>query len=110
MDNLLGIDSQGSFANAIITNGAANVPTAFWDFYYDYGFLFIIPLVIAFFVSNYFLKKASKEKNKLIFRTLYFWNAPMWFFLSFQNFMFGPTTLVVALLIFFIINEAFVVR
>lgn len=109
LDNLIGIDSQGSFANAIITNGAANVPTAFWDFYYDYGFLFIIPLVFAFCVSYLFLKKASKEKHKLTFRTLYFWNATMWFFLSFQNFMFGSTILVAGFLIYFIMKRTFVV-
>ena len=109
IDNLFGIDTQGSIVNRLITHSAATVPTGFWDFYYDYGFFCFIPITVAMLVCYYFLKRAKREKTKLVYRTLYFWYIPLWFFMSFQNLIFASTIIVSGILIEIIVRRCFYV-
>ena len=83
VDNLLGIDTAGQLKGRLVTNGLATVPTAFWDYYYDF------------------------ELRKLTYRTLYFWYVPYWFFASFQNTLFLAPAIVIAVLTYYIIKHSF---
>ena len=107
VDNLFGIDTTGQLKNRLITNGLATVPTAFWDYYYDFDLLLVIPIIVAMFISYKFEKKSRKESKKLTYRTLYFWYVPYWFFTSFQNTLFLAPAIVVAMLTYYIIKHSF---
>lgn len=107
VDNLFGLDTAGQLKNRLITNGLATVPTAFWDYYYDFDLLLVIPIIVAMFISYKFEKKSRKESKKLTYRTLYFWYVPYWFFASFQNTLFLAPAIVVAMLTYYIIKHSF---
>lgn len=107
VDNLFGFDTTGQLKNRLITNGLATVPTAFWDYYYDFDLLLVIPIIVAMFISYKFEKKSRKESKKLTYRTLYFWYVPYWFFTSFQNTLFLAPAIVVAMLTYYIIKHSF---
>lgn len=107
VDNLFGLDTTGQLKNRLITNGLATVPTAFWDYYYDFDLLLVIPIIVAMFISYKFEKKSRKESKKLTYRTLYFWYVPYWFFTSFQNTLFLAPAIVVAMLTYYIIKHSF---
>ena len=110
IDNIFGINTTGQLVGRLITNGLATVPTAFWDFYYDFGLLFFIPIIVGMIITYYFEKKASKERLYLTYRTLYFWYAPYWFFISFQNTLFLAPAIINAFLIYFIIKYSFRIK
>jgi hypothetical protein len=61
VDNLLGIDTAGQLKGRLVTNGLATVPTAFWDYYYDFGLLLVIPIIVAILISYNFEK--NREEN-----------------------------------------------
>jgi hypothetical protein len=107
LDNVLGISTNAFLQNRLITNGLATVPTAFWEYYYDFGMLFFIPLIVALLITRIFEKRASKEQNKLTYRTLYFWYVSYWFFTSFQNTLFLSTMIVVGIITYFVIKRSF---
>lgn len=109
LDNLLGIDTLGNIKNRIVTHSAATVPTGFWDFYYDFDYLCFIPMLVAFFICYWLLKKSKRENNRLTFRTLYFWFIPLWFFMSFQNVIFSSTIIIAGVLIEIIIRRSFLI-
>lgn len=106
-DRLFGIDSNAAISNNLITNGAANVPTGFWDFYYDYGVLFFIPFICALLILFFFLVNTKKGKNSLAFRALYCWYVTYFFFMSFQNTLYMSVSIIDGLLIFLIIKYSF---
>ena len=110
LDNLLGISVTGNIKDRLITNPSATVPTGFWDFYFDFNYLCFIPMIVAFVICYYFLKKSKKEKKRLTYRTLYFWYIPLWFFMSFQNVIFGSTIIVAGILLSFLIRYSFVIK
>lgn len=110
LDNLLGMSPYGASINKLTTAGVATVPTGFWEFYYDYGLFLFIPIIVSFYVCGKFLKKSIKEKNKLTYRTLYFWYVPLWFFMSFQNVAFSSTLIIVGIFIYLVIKNSFDVR
>ena len=107
VDNLLGIDTAGQLKGRLVTNGLATVPTAFWDYYYDFGLLLVIPIIVAILISYNFEKKSRRELRKLTYRTLYFWYVPYWFFASFQNTLFLAPAIVIAVLTYYIIKHSF---
>lgn len=108
-DTFLGIDGQGDIAGRYITSVSATVPTGFWDFYYDYGVLLFIPMIVAFLICAYFLNRASKEVHTLNHRAVYFWFVSLWFLMSFQNTIFGSTVIVCGIILNFIIKYSFYV-
>lgn len=65
VDNLLGIDTAGQLKGRLVTNGLATVPTAFWDYYYDFGLLLVIPIIVAILISYNFEKKIEKRIEKI---------------------------------------------
>lgn len=107
LDNLLGINVNGFLKGRIITSGLATVPTAFWEYYYDFGVLFFIPIIIALLICYRFERKAIRETNRLTYHTLYFWYVSYWFFTSFQNTMFLSPSIIVGLMMLYIIKHSF---
>lgn len=110
LDNLLGINPNGFLKDRLITSGLATVPTAFWEYYYDYGYLFFIPVIVALILCYRFERKAMREKNRLPYHTLYFWYISYWFFTSFQNTMFLAPSIVVGIMMFYIIKHSFKIK
>lgn len=110
IDNLLGINPYGASTNKLVSTSAATVTTGFWEFYYDYGLFLFIPIMVSFYVCGKFLKKAIKEKNKLTYRTLYFWYVPLWFFMSFQNVVFSSVLIIVGIFTYLVIKNCFDVK
>ena len=107
IDNILGVDISEHVNNNLITNGSANVPTGFWDFYYDYGALFFIPFIVAILICNYFLKKSYNEEKTIYFRVMYCWYVSYFAFMSFQNSLFMYTSLISGALLLFIMKYSF---
>lgn len=83
-DNLFNLDGSSAVKNKIIRCKAAAVPTIFWDFYYDFDILIIIPIFITFLVA-YQLARKTVNKQTLMFCMLYFYWVPLWMFGSFDN-------------------------
>jgi len=110
VDNLFGINGAEQIKGNLITNGSANVPTGFWDYYYDYGKLFFIPFIIAIIINNYFLKKSTIEKNKIYYRVLYCWYVTYFAFMSFQNTLFMSTSIISGAIMLFIIKNSFNIK
>ena len=107
IDNLFGVEGAGQIKGNLITNGSANVPTGFWDYYYDFGLLFFIPFIVAIIILNYFLKKSIQNKSRLDYKVMYCWYVVYFFFMSFQNTLFMSTSLVSGLIMLFIIRRSF---
>ena len=101
------VDQLGDIAGNLITSVSATVPTGFWDYYYDYGILLFIPIVVAFFLCWLFLNNAHKEKETLNKRTIYFWYVSLWFLMSFQNTMFSSVVIVSGLILNYSIKYSF---
>ena len=106
VDNVFGVDGAGQIANNLITNGSANVPTGFWDFYYDYGYLFFVPFIVALLILLFFMRHI-KGKNGHTYKLLYCWYVVYFFFMSFQNTLFMSTSLVSGVIMFFVIKKSF---
>ncbi len=110
LDNLLGINTTGQLVGRHITNGLATVPTAFWDFYYDFDYLFFIPVIVALIITYRFEVKSTREIKYLNYKTLYIWYVTYWFFTSFQNTLFLAPAIITGILISFIIRHSFYVE
>lgn len=104
MDNLFGISTQGAVNGILVTSTAATVPTGFWEFYYDYGILLFIPIVVAFVICAFLKIKAAHERSGMVYRTLYFFYIPLWFLMSFQNVLFGTNIIISMILIAVLIH------
>ena len=102
-DNILGINGYAYMNNVLSTSGAANVPTGIWNYYYDFGYFFFIPILIALFIISFFRKKSYKIEYKF----LYCWYVTDFAFISFQNTLYMSTALVVGIIMYFVIKYSF---
>lgn len=84
-DNLFNLDGGAASRANIIRSKAAAVATGFWDFYYDYGDFFFVPLIISFMLYYCIKNKLGGEKRNIISLAIYFYWVPLWMFLSFDN-------------------------
>lgn len=109
LDNIFGINSGAYLDGRLVSSGAATVATGFWEFWYDYGFLAFIPMIVAFAITRFILTNASKEKNKMTYRVLYAWFIPFWFFTSFQNVLFQSVNIVVFIILYNLIKKSFII-
>lgn len=96
--------------NRVSASPSANVATAFWDYWYDYGYFCFIPLAAMVTICGWITKRLQKRPT-LLFLTQYYYFIPLVFFQSFQNVFFGAETLVqiavVAVLLFFGFPQSF---
>lgn len=92
-DNIFGLISDLPQKVCASKVSAALVPTGFWNFYYDFGILFFIPLCIAFTVEYYIKRKTRTSKRKLEWVAIYFYFVPQWCFMSFTNTIFDVTAI-----------------
>lgn len=85
LDNILGLDPYlPERTYAYHTTSAATVPTAFVDYYFDFGYLFFIPIIIHIFICEHYRRKMNRYHD--VFSTgMYFLFVPITLFLSFQN-------------------------
>ena len=94
----------------VSSSPSANVATAFWDYWYDYGYFCLIPLAAMVTICGWITRRLQKRPTLLLL-TQYYYFIPLVFFQSFQNVFFGAETLVqiavVAVLIFFGFPQSF---
>ncbi|MEL7597562.1 MAG: hypothetical protein AAGU01_05095 [Clostridiaceae bacterium] len=108
LDNIFGLDPYTPYINKLVTTGAATVPTGFYDFYYDFGYFSFVPIVVGLIICGFLFNKMQKE-NTMLWKMNYFFYAPLWFFMSFQNSIFGSTVFVSIILIA-LFNSIFISR
>lgn len=101
-DNFFGLNgSEAPRSNIIRCRGAA-VTTGFWDFYYDYGMLIIIPFLVSFLIAIALRKKIANRNLRVVNLILYFYWIPLWLFMSFDNRVYDYQVIWQVLMIFFI--------
>ncbi len=84
-NKLFGLNGSEAYrANHIRIQGAA-VTTGFWEAYYDYDVLVIIPFLICFFIAYYLRNKITRGKIRVVDLVLYFYWIPLWTLMSFDN-------------------------
>jgi hypothetical protein len=110
LDNIVGLNIEGQLVGRLITSDAATVPTAFWDYYYDFGILFWIPIVVALLLMFYLLKRCSKERKGIVFRVIFYWYITGLIFCSFQNILYLPITFFVGIISFLFIKHFFFIE
>lgn len=97
LDNILNLNPyEPEGESQLITSKSATVPTGFYDYYYDFGIFSFIPIYIAIGICIYLYLKMQRS-SLLVWRMLYFYYAPLWVFMSFQNIMFSSTQLITML-------------
>lgn len=110
LHNIFDLNQYQYLDGNYMTSTSATVPTGFWEFYYDFGILCFIPIMLAMCITYLFYKLGSEERKHLTFRTLYFWYTPLWFFQSFQNVLFASTFIVHAIIIGLLVSNMFYVK
>lgn len=107
-DNLFNVPLNEANDSKVIVTKGATVTTGFWDFYYDYGRYCMIPLAIT--LGIYILLRHSLANNHRKSPTCiiaYFYWAPLWFFMSFNDTVWDTCVLINLLLIAVISKRAF---
>lgn len=110
IDNILDIPTNGHNAARIVTSYSATVTTGLWEFWYDFGYLCFIPILVAYFITFFIMNKAHYETKYLTYRTIFAWYIPFWFFLSFQNVLFQSINIVASIILYYIIKKSFIMK
>lgn len=94
-DNVFGLNPAEPDApnHRVAASPSANVATAFWDYWYDYGYFCFIPIAAMVSICGWITSRLQK-KPTLLLLTQYHYFIPLVFFQSFQNVFFGAETLV----------------
>lgn len=88
-------------------SGSATVQTGFFDFYYDYGILCFIPILVGVAIY-YLLKRRIHARNSSVFSyAIYFLWIPVWFFMSFQNVIYESTLIIRVIILYFVVKYYF---
>ena len=104
-DNLLGLaNNQAQSASAWVVR-ATTVPTGFWSFYYDYGVICFIPILVAFIRERLIMQYIRIAKRKIIWVVLFFYYVPQWLFMNFTNTVFDVTGLTTGLITYFLLSR-----
>lgn len=105
LDNIFGLNPYYPETNRFITSRSATVSTAFFDYYYDYGYLCFIPVLLYVALCVYVRNKMYK-KQTLFWTGLYFYLIPLLFFTSFQNVIY-KSTLIWDIIILYLLVKVF---
>lgn len=108
LNTIFGINPYQANKNILITSTSANVPTGYYSFYYDFGNLSIIPIVIAIFIYGFLYNKFIKSKS-FLWKLLYFYYTPLWIFMSFQNVLFA-TNVPYAFILIYMFYKLFIIE
>lgn len=94
-DNVFGLNpaEPDEADHRVSASPSANVATAFWDYWYDYGYFCFIPIAFMVALCGWITSRLQKKPTLLLF-TQYHYFIPLVFFQSFQNVFFGAETLV----------------
>lgn len=94
-DNVFGLNpaEPDELNHRVSSCPSANVATAFWDYWYDYGVFCFIPIAIMVAMCGLITNRLQKKPSILLL-TQYYYFIPLVFFQSFQNVFFGAETLV----------------
>lgn len=107
-DNIFGLDpSEPDLeGNRVNSTPAATVATAFWDYWYDYGYLCFIPILAMLLICAWITQRLQARPSLFMyFQYSYF--IPLVFFESFQNVFYGCETLFEVAISFVLIKLAF---
>lgn len=84
-DNLFGLNGSAAPRANEIRCAAAAVTTGFWDLYYDYGLLLVIPVAVSFFIYMILRRRVTGHLVRTRDLVVYFYWVPLWFLMSFDN-------------------------
>lgn len=87
-DNIFDLDLAQPDATSVKSSPSATVATAFWDFYYDYGYLCFIPIGTMALVCGLVTTRLNR-KPTFFMAIQYYYFIPLVFFQSFQNVFFS---------------------
>lgn len=107
IDNILGIKNNVPQNKNYYIIPAANVPTGFWDFYYDYKNFVFIPIFVFLWLCSYIRNQILKTKGKLEWCVVYFYITPLWFLMSFTNTLSPPEGIICMAFSYFLIKYYF---
>ncbi len=106
LDTFFGVDSLKAEKSRVIVTRAATVPTAFYNYFYDFGPLVGIPIIINFL---FFFVLKKKMYDKFLYPLLYFHYIPTFCFLSFQN-VFFAAQMIYGVILIIILYKCFIVE
>lgn len=102
-DNVFDMDAYAPETNAYVTSTSATVPTAYWDYYYDYSVYCFIPMLLSAALSVY-IRNQMYTRDSVWHFTLFYAYIPLWFFTSFQNELFGSTLIFNIVIMYFLLK------
>ncbi|AUS95179.1 hypothetical protein CDQ84_03210 [Clostridium thermosuccinogenes] len=105
--NIFDLNPYQPEVGGLYASKSATVPTGFFDFYYDFGFLCIIPIFIAILIYVLLKRIVLRKTSSVGTYAIYFYWVPLWSFMSFQNTIYGSLVLIVTMILYFIINYLF---
>ena len=107
-DNVFGLDPAEPDGpnHRVSASPSANVATAFWDYWYDYGYFCFIPIGVMVAICGWITTRLQKRPTLLLL-TQYHYFIPLVFFQSFQNVFFGSETLVQIMIVAILLAFAF---
>lgn len=107
LHNIFGLNPYQPEQDNYYSSTSATVPTGFLDFYYDYGLLFFIPILVGIIIYSVLKRKVLNITSSGGIYAIYFYWVPLWFFMSFQNTIYGSLVLSTVIILYFYINYLF---
>lgn len=81
----LGVPTDIANSSKIVINANCTVVTGFWDFWYDYGPLCFIPMIVSGLIYLALKQRLCRADKNPMNVALYFYWIPLWAFMSFNN-------------------------
>lgn len=91
----------------IVVTKAATIPTGFWDFFFDYDSLCIIPMGISVAGYLFLRRKLYSSRSSVSSVLMYFYWTPLWFFMSFNNSIWDTCVLINLVILAYAANRCF---
>lgn len=110
-DNLFDLPLNEANDSKVIVTRGATVTTGFWDFYFDYGELCFIPMIMSMII--YVLLRQNLMRNAKAkpsaFLSYFYW-VPLWFFMSFNDTIWDTCVLVNLSILLLVSDKLFEIR
>lgn len=87
-DNIFGLNLAQPDTASVKSSASATVATAFWDFYYDFGYFCFIPIGAMVLICGLVTSRLNR-KPSFCMAIQYYYFIPLFFFQSFQNVFFS---------------------
>lgn len=108
LDNVFGLNPFAADDASIYLSGAANVQTAFWIYWYDYGYLCFIPIFAMIGICD-LMARICNKRGSLVSLFIYLSVVPSVVLQSFQNIFFS-NSMIWGLLLSAIVAKVFFIK